>query len=878
MPLPMGTRLGPYEILAPIGAGGMGEVYRARDKRLGRDVAIKTSQAKFSERFEREARAIAALNNPHICQIYDVGPDYLVMELVDGVPLQGPLPLERALPLVIQFADALDAAHRKGIIHRDLKPGNILATKSGIKVLDFGLARIEHGQAAGADDETVSKTLTEQGTIIGTPPYMSPEQVQGKVADARSDIFSFGCVLYEVLTGERAFPGPNAASVAAAILEREAPSVAEVAPAALDRLLKTCLAKDPDDRWQSARDLKRELEWIAAGGEAETQLRDETRSTGTSFKWTAVAALLMVALGTLAVVYSRKTPEEAPFSKLTILPPGNTKFEYTKSGSAPPVVSPDGGRLVFGAMSEDGSSQLYVRSLDSLEAKPLAGTRNASYPFWSPDSREICFFDNGENGKLMKVPAEGGLAEPLADVVDNRGGTWGPHGEIVYAPKPGGGLWKVAPGSGAKPAPVTDLKDTPDVNSHRWPWFLPDGKHFLYLAVNGGFSIEGEIRIGSIDPDERGDKVRRTLIRANSQAVYSQGYLLYLRKQQLMARPFDAEKFEVTGEEKAVAGEIAVVLTNVLRARFSVSSNGVLAYQTGRNGFLLAEVDRQGNRIRLVGDPEKPGNLLRLQLSPDRTSVAVAILAQDNNLDIWKYGLARPERTRLTIDSHADDHPVWSSDGKSIIFNSNREGQFDLFYGTLANGTGTEEPQFKDLTDKYPLSWSADNKTLLYFSNQSIWVLPMSGDEKPHRLLKTEFTGPNTQFSAQVSPDGRWLAYSTFKAQRSEIYVTSYPNPHAQILFSTDGGNFPRWRDDSKELFYVSPDQRLMAVEVKLTANGVEPGRQQGLFKGVNNNNGCQYDVFAAGRSFLMTVPVEQVYAAGPLTLVQRWTAELKKK
>jgi hypothetical protein len=578
-----GMQFGPYELLGKIGAGGMGEVWRARDPRLNREVAIKTSQAKFSERFAREARVIAALNHPHICQIYDVGPDYLVMELVEGGPVKGPMPLDKALPLAIQLASAIEAAHRKNITHRDLKPANIFNTKSGIKVLDFGLAKVGPTKQFGPEDAT-AMPLTQEGTIAGTPQYMAPEQLQGQEVDGRADIFAFGCVLHEMLTGRRAFEGASTASVIAAILERDAPSVADVAPASLDRVLKRCLAKDPDDRWQTARDLKDELEWIASGGGAATP----AKAKRLPWFWIGVCAVLLFALAAVSLRLFRQAPPGASaVARVTILAP-----EKTILGNDP-ALSPDGRLLVFDATPEDGRSQLYLRRLDALEAQPLKSTEGASYPFWSPDSRSVGF---AADGKLKRIDASGGAVTTLADAPVFRGGAWSADGTILFAPSTTGALKKVA-AAGGNVTDATSLQTSPGATSHRWPWFLPDGRHFLYVAFKAAVS-EGEIRIGSLNGGE-GVLASRVLARANSKAAYSQGYLLYARDETLVARAFDAGRFEISREAVPVVEHIAAVAPT-LHATFSFASIGALVYRGGAaSGQSLVWFDRSGSEPAL---------------------------------------------------------------------------------------------------------------------------------------------------------------------------------------------------------------------------------------------------------------------------------------
>ena len=641
MELNPGAKLGPYEILSRIGAGGMGQVWKARDTRLNRIVAIKISAAKFSERFAQEARAIAALNHPHICTLHDVGPDYLVMEYVEGPQIGGPLPLDRVLRLAIELASALEAAHRQGITHRDLKPGNILVTKSGIKVLDFGLAKIEHTKEAAANDQTLTKAITQEGSIVGTLQYMAPEQLQGKATDARADIFSFGCVLYEMLTGKRAFDGANTASVIAAIMDREPPPVAQVAPPALDWALRRCLAKDPDERWQSARDLRAALERVS---DSATEVTSQLKPDHSRRMW--IAAIVVVTLAAVAVsaIHFREKPPETPVMRFSIAPPEKNRFARV---ATPPAVSPDGRQVVFAATSDDGKSQLWLRPLDSLTAQPLAGTENAIYPFWSPDNKSIGFF---AAGKLKKMDVSGGPATTLADASQARGGTWSHDGVIVFAPTPYSGLQQV-PASGGVVRPATRF-DT-GAPPQRFPWFLPDGRHFLYLLGTGGRD-QRTIRIGSLDspgPDP-------TLLGgADSSAMYAQGHLLFVRGTTLVARPFDAKRLAFTGEEVPVAEHLLTrgIFNNSWV--FSVSANGVLAYQSaGVSALHLTWLDRAGKRLGTVGDP---GDLGEVQFSPDRRTAAVTVgeASSGKENDIWLYDVLRGLRTRFTFGPAPGEEP-----------------------------------------------------------------------------------------------------------------------------------------------------------------------------------------------------------------------------
>jgi serine/threonine protein kinase len=718
MELSPGAKLGPYEILSRIGAGGMGQVWKARDTRLNRIVAIKISTAKFSERFAQEARAIAALNHPHICTLHDVGPDYLVMEYVEGPQIGGPLPLDRVLRLAIELASALEAAHRQGITHRDLKPANSLVTKTGIKVLDFGLAKIEHTKEAAANDQTLTKAITQEGSIVGTLQYMAPEQLQAKVTDARADIFSFGCVLYEMLTGKRAFDGANTASVIAAIMDREPPSVAQVAPPALDWALRRCLAKDPDERWQSASDLRAVLERVSHSG---TEAASEPQPSRSQRMWIAATVVATLATVTVSAIHFREKPPETPVMRLSIAPPEKNRF----IGATPPAVSPDGKHVVFMATSDDGKSRLWLRPLDSLTAQPLAGTENASHPFWAPDNKAIGFF---AAGKLKKMDVSGGPATTLADATEPRGGTWSHTGVIVFTPTPYSGLQQV-PASGGVVRPATRF-DT-GAPPQRFPSFLPDGRHFLYLH---GAQEQRTFRIGSLDspgPD-------RTLPgAADSNGMYAQGHLLFVRGTTLVARPFDVKRLAFTGEEVPVAEQILLMARVNNLWLFSVSANGVLAYESGGSALHLTWLDRAGKRLGTVGDP---GNLDGVQLSADRRTAAIRVFeaSSGNYQDIWLYDVLRGlRRTRFTFGPASSSSPVWSPDGHVIVFSSSSQSGRSNLYRKPADSSRNEELLYADDRHKFSTSFSPDGAYLAYWvqgdpkTGNDIWILPKIRWERP---------------------------------------------------------------------------------------------------------------------------------------------------
>ena len=886
-----GKRLGPYEILSAIGAGGMGEVYKARDTRLDRTVAIKVlpthlaDRAELRERFEREAKTIASLNHPHICTLFDTGHqddiDFLVMEYIEGETLaqrlvKSALPLEQVLQYAIEISDALDRAHRKGVTHRDLKPGNVMLTKSGTKLLDFGLAKLAQEAAPVTPDSqlpTMKSAVTAEGTILGTLQYMAPEQVEAKEVDARTDIFAFGAVVYEMATGRKAFEGKTSASVMAKILEVDPPplmSLQPMTPPALDRVVKRSLAKEPEKRWQTANDLCEELKWIAEGG---SQARVAARVAGHRVTpvrlLAAVAATAVVVALSLAFLHFRETPPEAPVLRTTILPPDNTTLDFT-NGLSLPALSPDGKRIVFGARSADGKTPLWVRSLDALTAQPLAGTEGAAFPFWSPDSRFIAFF---ADGKLKKIDASGGPALTLADAPVGRGGSWNRSGVIIFAPTNAADeLLRVSSAGGAS-SPISGVQG-------RLPWFLPDGRHFLYQNQPGNLRI----CVGSLDGGES-----KVVTEAGSNALYAQGHIMFLRNGTLMAQPFDSKRLVTTGEAVPVAEQVQTVLNSGTVGVFSVSETGKLAYRTGTafGGFRLTWFDRSGKQEATVGEP---ADLIAFHFSLDRKSLAAAI--QDiSHTNIWTYDVSRGLRTRLTFDPAFDNDPVWSPDGRSIVFRSNRKGHFDL-YRKSANGAGSEELLYADNLGKIPTSWSADGKFLLYLTGVvgdgfartggDLWALPLipqrPGDPlKPFVILQTSFN----VFDSQFSPDSRWIAYVSNESQRAEIYVTPFPpplsGPGGKRQVSTAGGTLPRWRQDGKEIFYMGPDRRLMAAEVEATGGVLEVGQVRPLFGAMGMAQGNPlYDVSADGQHFLFRTFPEQK-TGDPLTLVQNWTVGLKE-
>jgi eukaryotic-like serine/threonine-protein kinase len=893
MPLSAGTKLGPHEILSAIGAGGMGEVYKARDTRLDRIVAIKVlpthlaDRVELRERFEREAKTIASLNHPHICTLFDTGhqddTDFLVMEYIEGETLaqrlvKGPLPLQQVLQYAIEIADALDKAHRKGITHRDLKPGNVMLTKSGTKLLDFGLAKLKQEVAQDIPDSqlpTMKSAITGQGMMLGTLQYMAPEQVEAKEVDARTDIFAFGAVVYEMATGKKAFEGKTSASVMAKILEAEPPSMASLqpmTPPALDRVVKTCLAKDADDRWQAASDLCRELKWIAEGGSqaglaAPLVARLKSRER---LAWSLVGILLVATLALGAFEYLQRTPQGAQTTRFFISPPESRSlagFGTVTSGSTAPLsVSADGRRIAFVAGSPDGKYLLWVRSLDTLTAQELAGTEGASSPFWSPDGAALGFF---AGGKLKKIDVSGGPATTLCDAPDNRGGTWSLDGIIVFNPGNRTALQKVS-SSGGVPTAATVL-GRGEVGHYR-PSFLPDGRHFLFRGATGS-ETSGPIYLGSLDSAER-----KLVLNADaSNVVYTQGHLLFLRETTLMAQPFDLRRLALTSDAFPIAEQIQTQGNFPPSGVFSASVNGVLAYQGGgaMTNSQLVWFDRTGKQIGVLGDPAVSGGI---ELSQDGRQASVSIPDEAGKVgrNIWLYDVARGLRTRFTFDRANEFASIWSPDGSRVIFDSDPKGHLDL-YQKASSGAGADEVLLEDTMDKYPDNWSPDGRFILYSTSgastgNDLFVLPLFGDRRPIPFLQTQF---NEAFG-RFSPDGRWVAYQSDESGRIEVYVAPFPGPGGKWQISTAGGQRPRWRRDGNEIFYLSPDNRLMAAAVNGKGASFGVSAIKPLFQTRATGRNDRYAVSADGQRFLINTAPEQS-ASAPIMVVLNWTAGLKK-
>jgi Tol biopolymer transport system component len=879
-----GTKLGPYEILSAIGAGGMGEVYKGRDTRLNRTVAIKVLPSHFSDnaemksRFDREAQTIAGLNHPHICVLYDVGhqdgTDYLVMEYLEGQTLaqrleKGALPLDEALRIAIEIADALDKAHRQGVVHRDLKPSNVMLTKSGAKLLDFGLAKLrqETQQAPTLSGLPTNADVTAKGTILGTLQYMAPEQLEGEEADARTDIFTFGVLLYEMITGQKAFTGKSQASLMAAILEHDPPAMTTVqppAPAVLDRFVRVCLAKDSKDRWQTARELQRELNWIRTDSANVNAVVPVPRRGIAWAAWAVAAAAILVALGSWTfAVWNRVTPDARVIRLGVLADAKNSIFGYALA------VSPDGRYVAFTASGESGQV-LWMRALDELSAKPLSGTEGAVQPFWSPDSKSIAFF---ANAKLKRVDLAGGTPQTLSDAVSPAGGTWGVDGTILFVSQSGSGIMRI-PASGGSPV-LMRRPTAPKETLLKWPWLLPDGKHYLYTVLANDAQISGTY-VASLDSTET-----TRINDSTSNTSYANGHILYVHSNTLVAQRFDPDRRTLAGEPMNLFENVRYNTTNGF-FQFAASSSGIVAFRAGgATSSQLVWIDRSGHRLSQIGPV---GDYLNPELSPDGKRVVLERNGENGNRDIWMLDLARELFTRFTLDPAMEFMPVWSPDGARILYGSNRSGRYDL-YTRLANGAGAEELFLHSDLDKGPWSWSRDGQRILFRSLEingaiTMTVLPLSGDRKPVPFYSGSLSiGP-------ISPDGRWVAYVSGESGRSEVYVQSFPAPGGKWQVSTAGGGYPRWRGDGKELFYVTPDQKLMAVPLTMTGSGaaaaVDIGSAKPLFQanfvgGTTTFIGFrqQYDVTPDGQRFLVNLEIGN--ADSPITVVVNWPSLLKK-
>jgi serine/threonine protein kinase/Tol biopolymer transport system component len=877
MSLAAGSKLGPYEILAPLGEGGMGEVWKARDTRLNRLVAIKTSHKRFSERFEREAQAIAALNHPHICSLYDVGSDYLVMEYVDGSPLRGPLPLDEALELAAQVLDALDAAHRKAIIHRDLKPANILVGRNGVKVLDFGLAKIQHAPASGSGSQGLTDTmpLTEEGTILGTLQYMSPEQIEGHEADTRSDIFAFGVVLYELIAGRRPFTGRSQPSLIASILKDQPRPLRELQPLippAFERVIKTCLEKDPEKRWQSAREVRHALEWVAADGLPAAAPTTKLRL------WQGLAALItLLALGLAGwMFWFKSAPEQTSRFEAPLPETVKTLYAYVS-------VSPDSRKLAFTSTGAAGNfNGLWIRDFGGLEWRLLPGTEGAGSPFWSPDSRYIAF---AAGNQIKKINVAGGPPQTLCTMPARieGSGSWSRNGVILFGSWGGGAggpLWRTSEAGGAATA-VTEVDVSKGELYHTWPSFTEDGEHFIYFR-SGTPDVAG-VYAGSINA-KPAEQSRERILATEVAASYANGYLFFVRANTLLAQALDPGSLKLKGEAVTVAESLE---TNWFQTGvFWASPGGALAYRTRAvSGSLqLTWLDRQGKALSTVG---QPGHNAQVSLSPDGSRAAVRDAFYDQQGDLWMIDLASGRRTRLTFLQSDYSPAVWSPDSSRIAFSGGDLG--DTLYEKASSGVGEEKVLLKEPgTRHYPTSWSRDGRFLLYHTENTpktgydLWVLPLQGDLKPIRLLGEAFN----EWAGVFSPDMRWIAYASTEMGGGGAYVRPFiaagPSGlptvgESKWQVSREGGNWPKWI--GKEIIFddIPSLTTQYAVQVKASGDIFESGVPQRLFMGPITGGIEDWDISSDGQRFLWAVPQVQASAQVPITVLLNWPAMLKK-
>ncbi len=881
MSLSAGSRLGPYEIVSPLGSGGMGEVYKAKDTRLERTVAVKvlpshlSSSPELRQRFEREAKTISQLSHPHICALYDVGregeTEYLVMEYLEGETLaerlaKGALSLEQTYRFGVQIADALDKAHRQGIVHRDLKPGNVMLTQSGVKLLDFGLAK---AFAASSPAESVTsaativKDLTQESLIVGTIAYMAPEQLQGRQADARSDIFALGAVLYEMTTGRKAFSGASQASVIAAILASEPPPAStsdRATPAALDHLIKTCLAKDPDDRWQSARDVGTQLNAIAVGtlgprpGEAAAH---RPRTPWVPWVVTGVALVAVVAM-----FLETRAPQGQPARtiRFTVPPPANGAFAYSVE-SCFLAVSPDGSQLAYVASDSEGSRRIFLRPLSALDARPIPGTEGANSLFYSHDGKSIAFFTPG---KLKRVELSGGAPVTICDVPAGVGlsGTWGRGGDILFASVQGEAIYRVSAAGGA-PNRLLQADRSRGEARTVWPHYLPDGERFLYLLRR----IDGR---GDLMLAEPGKKPRSVTPMQSMARYVDPGYLVFAREGTLLGQRFDAKSGRTSGEPFSIAEHVRYFLSPG-SASFAASRAGTLAYQAQEDRSRLAWFDRTGREVGNIGPP---GRYQRLAISPDGRRILFDRTRPGlGSKDVWALDLQRGTETPITSGPDTKALPVWLPGG-SVAYSVVRGGPPHLVRQELA--TGKEEDLLPGGRFQQAQDVSPDGKTLLYSERGEsgvfdLWTLPLSGG-KPAPFL----VSPANKEEARFSPDGGFVALTSNESGRLEIYVTAYPGPGERIRVSAGGAAHPRWTPDGRELLYLSGDRRLMSTSVR-TSPSLELGNQTALFTPGGKWGWMNFEVSPDGKRFLAVVP-EVIADELPLAVAVNWTAELPRQ
>ena len=899
MSLTPGKRLGPYEIIAPLGAGGMGEVFRARDTRLDRDVAVKVLSRHLSDnsevraRFEREAKTVSSLNHPHICTLHDVGregdTDYLVMELVEGETLaerlaKGVLPAADVLEFGVQIADALDQAHRAGVIHRDLKPGNVMLTKSGAKLMDFGLARATGmegpapesslTQPAPSQSPTIAAPLTAEGSILGTFQYMAPEQLEGTEADARADLWALGCVLYEMATGRRAFAGKSQASLIGSIMGSEPVPLSQVAPLTppgLERLVEACLAKDPTDRLQSAHDIRIQLAWLAEGGSqagvpVPVAARRRSRER---LAWMLAAVLALVALGTGWFAWNEVSEPERVF-KFNVVPPKGIEPVFSGEATTCLTISPDGNWITFVASDQDGRDVLWLRRIDELEPRAIDGSADATSPFWSPDSRHVAFFSGG---KLKKASVTGAPPLSLCDVQNNpRSGSWNRDGVIIFSPSSLDVVHRV-PAAGGTPEPLTELDEAKGETTHRWATFLPDQNHFLYMSGSHTTGLEEEgnaIYVSSLDAP----KERKLVFLARSNVFHSLGHLLYVRDEVLVAQEWDEKKLEVVGDPFPVVDGITYS-QNHFRSLFSVADNGMLIYYPGSVGdpVELVRLDRAGNEVAQIGEPAL---FTRMGVSPDGGRLALAIDDPATGYsDIWIHDIVRNVRSRFTFGPLSEDFPVWSPDGATLFFTMFESvSPSPHIYRKHLTGTAAEEALVTGDGWKAPIGISLDGRLLAYSvfemsatSNSNVLTLDLEKGGDSTTFLADSYN----EFGGRFSPDGTKMVYVTNASGRLETYVATFPEPERRWQISNNGGWPLVWTSDGKEII-IRSEGKVVSVGVEGTANDLVIGAPVLLF------DSSRYDLLRVtpdGRSFFATkLPPDT--GTDTITFVSNWMAVAK--
>ena len=914
----IGSTLAHYRVTGRLGEGGMGEVWRAEDQKLGREVALKVLPTEFAEdserlaRFEREAKVLASLNHPNIAHLYGLetatpssasdasgtgtetdtetgagtgagaGTEeltFLVMELVEGEGLdemiaRAPVPVDEAIAIAVQIAEALEAAHEAGIVHRDLKPANVKVRPDGtVKVLDFGLAKAwEEGESTDLSfSPTLTRHATAAGVILGTAAYMAPEQARGKPVDRRADIWSFGVVLWEMLSGRQLFDGDTVTDVLAAVLTREPDldALPDATPGTVRRLLERCLCQDPKVRLQAIGEARIALSQQDDPGPSAVAPPATIGTVRRLAPWFLAGITAFTALGLGALLLGRSEPQPQVI-RFEVPPPPEGRFHLAPDNPGPVAVSPDGTMLAYSGRTADGVIQLWVRALDEERARALPGTEQAQYPFWSPDSRRIAFF---ARNKLRVVEAAGGPPLALCDAPDGKGGTWGSDGVIVFAPSYNSPLHKVAE-AGGESVPVTAFDENRGDNSHRHPRFLPDGSHFLYMARSASGSLEGQaVMLGSVD-----GSAERELFRAPTAVEYASGHLLFIRERTLMARPFDADRLEFTGDAVPIAESVMMLPSGTVIGIFSASQNGVLAYLAGDSGdgaYRLVWRDREGNELATVGEP---GSIDEVHLLPGGDLAAVAM--EDSGAgesDIWLVDLARDLFTRFTFDPGFEAGITPTPDGRSVIFAAGG-GQGWQFVRKDIGGAGEGTVIYESSLETYPTSVSPDGQHLFFFrggdgTNYDLWVMPLSGDGEAVPFIQTEFD----EIGGMISPDGHWLAYTSNASGRPEIYVTAFPEHGRKWQVSTDGGVSAQWASDASEILYHAPDGMLMSVPVEARMGGLMIGQATPLFNTTVQPFGPMYWALSEDGERVLVMESTATRDTPGLSVVVNWPAATRR-